>query len=211
MSEEVVVSARLDDIVNSLKIKHGVYKPGWGSRALAEAASQYNGKFLDMGTGSGFITISLALQGKECDAADISRTSLDCAEENFLNFGVFPMTINTDLYTNIGSKYDVIIYNPPKGSQETEKTRKLKSMAQKFVPKMARDFFEGIYQRFDRVRRRKEFLDFVEESRHYLNDDGVLLMNLLPSDATWLRYVDGYKITEKASNKRRTVVEIKYS
>jgi len=211
MSEEAVISARLDDIVNKIQVKRGVYKPGWGSRNLAETASHYSGKFLDMGAGSGFITLALYMQGKECDAADISRKSLDCAEENFMNFGIFPKMIHSNLYANIDSKYDVVIYNPPKGSHETEKTRLMKNLAQKFVPKRIRDFFEGVYQRFDRIRRRKELLDFVEESEQHLNDDGVLLMNLLPSDATWLRYVDGYKVTEKASNKRRTVVEIKYS
>ncbi len=211
MGEAVGVGGDLGNLVDKLEIEMGVFKPDWGSITLAEVASQYDGKFLDMGTGSGYITIALYLKDKEGDAADVSSRALRCAGENFMNFGVFPKTIKTNLYSGTDSKYDTIIYNPPKGANETEHIRMLKSMAMRFLPSFVIELSERIYQRVDMVRRRKELLGFVKESREHLNENGVLLMNLLPSDANWLRYVDGYTVTEKATNGRRTVAEIKYA
>ena len=76
---------------------------------------------------------------------------------------------------------------------------------------MANGFSRCTFRKNPPVGRRKELLGFVKESRQHLNEGGVLLMNLLPSDAIWLKYVDGYTVTEKATNRRRTVVEIKYA
>lgn len=62
-------------------------------------------RILDMGTGSGIIGVTLALElkerAKEIVLADISSQALDLALENALRLGAKVSTIQTDLFENI--------------------------------------------------------------------------------------------------------------
>ena len=76
-----------------------------------------NYRVLDLCTGSGCIGISLALLNSKInvDLADISTKALEVAEANIKHHALNDRVrcIQSDLFTNIQGKYDLIISNPP--------------------------------------------------------------------------------------------------
>ncbi len=76
--------------------------------------------FLDIGTGSGAITIALALEikGATFTAVDISEEALIVARKNAENNHVNINFKQSDLFSSTNETYDVIISNPPYVSEE---------------------------------------------------------------------------------------------
>ena len=77
---------------------------------------------LDIGTGSGNIGITLKkeLDNINVTMIDISKEALTVAEQNKNNLQADVTLIESDLFKNINSKYDVIISNPPYIKNEEE-------------------------------------------------------------------------------------------
>jgi ribosomal protein L3 glutamine methyltransferase len=75
------------------------------------------GKVLDICTGGGGIGIATALLWPDCevDLADISPDALDLAKKNVALHGLGSRvrTIQSDLFEDIHSRYDLIVANPP--------------------------------------------------------------------------------------------------
>lgn len=75
------------------------------------------GKILDMCTGSGCIGISCALQFRRArvDLADVSPDCLELAQRNIGRHGTSDRVraIQSDLFSNIDGRYDLIVANPP--------------------------------------------------------------------------------------------------
>lgn len=76
-------------------------------------------RILDVGTGSGCIAATLALEipGAELFAAEIAEEALDVAEENFRRLGARVTLRRTDALTDLAGQFpetfDVIVSNPP--------------------------------------------------------------------------------------------------
>lgn len=70
---------------------------------------------LDIGTGSGAIAISLKKERPSWDvlASDISVSALDLAKENANNCDAEVTFIESDVFSNISGKFDIIVSNPP--------------------------------------------------------------------------------------------------
>lgn len=81
---------------------------------------------LDLCTGSGCIAVACALAFPEStvDAVDISKEALEVAQINVERHHVADQVtlINSDLFTNVTAKYDLIISNPPYVSPEEYNT-----------------------------------------------------------------------------------------
>lgn len=103
------------------KVNENVLIPRFETELLVSKTIEYINKYfnkkvkvLDIGTGSGVIAITLS---KKIDslvtASDISKEALEVAKENAKNNNVNINFIHSNLFNNIGEKYDVIISNPP--------------------------------------------------------------------------------------------------
>ena len=105
-----------------LKVARGVLIPRFETEELVEWALEHlqdNDVVLDLGTGSGNITVALAkeaekkgLTGLKYYASDIADATLLISEENFLTYGVDVTTRKANVLLGLG-KFDLIISNPP--------------------------------------------------------------------------------------------------
>ena len=107
---------------NIIKVNKNVLIPRRETEELVEKTVNYIKKYLnteidilDIGTGSGCIPITLKklLPNSNITGADISKEALEVATSN-ASFNNTQVTfIESDVFTNITSKYDCIISNPP--------------------------------------------------------------------------------------------------
>ena len=134
-----------------------IYTPKEDSLLLAEVTKKYSKKkkVLDLGTGSGFLAkISLDAGAKSVLAADISQEAVEYAKSQGLN------AVQSDLFSNINEKFDLIIFNPPYlpfDSREDEESRKITTGGEKG----------------DEI-----LLKFFSQAPLYLNENGVILVVL---------------------------------
>lgn len=99
------------------RVNRDVLIPRPETEIIIDLAKKLNPKsILDVGTGSGCIAVSLALElsGTEVDAVDISKEALLIAEENTRILGARVNFIWSDLLENYGKKLpDLIVANLP--------------------------------------------------------------------------------------------------
>ncbi len=97
-----------------IEVAEDVYAPSDDSLLMISTINpRASQSVLEMGTGSGIIALHCARAGCEVIAADISQESLDCARNNAQINGLEIKFIQSDLFSNIDGKFDIIIFNPP--------------------------------------------------------------------------------------------------
>ena len=109
-------------------VNKNVLIPRFDTEVLVEEANKLitkkfdKAKVLDLCTGSGCIGITLKLLNDNLDVtlADISKDALEVAKINNDKFNLDLEIIESDLFSNINDKYDVITCNPPYISHEEE-------------------------------------------------------------------------------------------
>ena len=102
-----------------LVIPSGVFHPGFffSTRLLLE----YIGKrplegrsFLELGAGSGLISLFVSREGAKVVASDINPTAVECIRNNSQNNHVDLSVIQSDLFGDIPlQSFDIIAINPP--------------------------------------------------------------------------------------------------
>ena len=135
---------------------------------LAENPKE-NLKVLDIGTGSGAIALALAKNRPDwtITAADISQDALDLAMENVNNQGLTLFFIKSNCFSEISSKYDIIVSNPPYISRVDEAEVGLNVLhSEPHLALFADEDGLAIYRRI------------AEESKDYLNDGGKIYLEI---------------------------------
>lgn len=126
-----------------------------------------NQRVLDLCTGSGCIGITLALLNTQIDVdlADISQEALNVAEINIDRYHLRERVerIQSDLFSNINRKYDLIISNPP---YVTVKEHQHSPLEFKQEPVLA---LIGGQDGLDLIHR------ILQQAKHYLNPQGTLI------------------------------------
>ena len=128
-----------------------------------------NLRVLDIGTGSGAIALALAKNRPDWSvtAADISQDALDIAEENAKENSTDLIFIKSDCFSEISSKYDIIVSNPPYISRSDESEVGLNVLhSEPHLALFADEDGLAIYRRI------------AEESKDYLNDGGKIYLEI---------------------------------
>ena len=128
-----------------------------------------NLKVLDIGTGSGAIALALAKNRPDwtITAADISQDALDLAMENANNQGLTLFFIKSNCFSEISSKYDIIVSNPPYISRADEVEVGLNVLhSEPHLALFADEDGLAIYRRI------------AEDSKDYLNDGGKIYLEI---------------------------------
>ncbi len=140
---------------------------------MTVAAAEEGNSILDLCTGSGAIAVAVAKEleknGRKCrmTAVDISAEALDLAKENAEANEADVLFIQSDLFSRLRGRFDIIVSNPPYiPSAEIEG---LQREVREFEPRLALDGGEdglAIYRRI------------AEEASKYLNRGGMLIMEV---------------------------------
>ena len=176
-------------------VKEGVLIPRPDTEILVEEVIELakgKGKIniLDIGTGSGAITVSLAkyLKDAKIISVDISDIALEIAKKNAQNNYVDDRItfIKSDLFTNIDKdmKFDIIVSNPPYIKRKVIET--LDKQVKDFEPYNA---LEGGVDGLDFYRK------ITKQGKNYLNKGGFLAYEVghdQSEDVSKLMKNDGY-------------------
>lgn len=176
-------------------VKEGVLIPRPDTEVLVEEVIEL-GKdkgpinILDIGTGSGAITVSLAkyLVNAKITSVDISNIALEIGKKNAQSNDVDDRItfIKSDLFTNIDKdmKFDIIVSNPPYIKREVIET--LDKQVKDFEPYNA---LEGGIDGLDFYRA------ITTQGKNYLNKGGILAYEVghdQSEDVSKLMEKDGY-------------------
>ncbi len=92
-----------------------VYNPSDDSFLLLKVVDGVtSGKsILEMGPGTGLLSIHAAKLGARVTAADINPHAVECTIRNAARSGVRIEVVRSDLFEKVQGNYDVIVFNPP--------------------------------------------------------------------------------------------------
>lgn len=91
-----------------------VYPPSEDSILLIRSFDVEQGeKVLEIGSGSGIVSIHCMLNGAEVTCGDINPKAVALTRRNIDANGLKADVLETDVYSNIDGKYDTIIFNLP--------------------------------------------------------------------------------------------------
>lgn len=116
---------------NKFYVDERVLIPRFETEELVENTIKYINRFftepvdiIDLGCGSGVIGLTLEkkVSTKTVDLVDISQSALEVAQKNCGNLNSKANIIQSDMFSAVNKKYDVIISNPPyiKTNEEIE-------------------------------------------------------------------------------------------
>ncbi|MBI1821119.1 MAG: peptide chain release factor N(5)-glutamine methyltransferase [Nitrospirae bacterium] len=144
----------------SFKVGQGVLIPRQETELLVREALRYLkiGPFIDLGTGSGCIGISLLLESKEAVQGfglDFSEEAIAYARENAQSLGIVPRSLHFrtgDLFSplpaQLRNSFEMIVSNPPYLNMHLDK---IEPSVRLFEPRVALDGGEGGIKVYERI------------------------------------------------------------
>lgn len=155
----------------------GVYKPAEDTFLFLDNV-KCGEKVLEIGTGTGIISILCAKRGSDVTSVDISVKAVNCAIKNAKTNGVEIAVFQSNLFENVKGKFDTIIFNPP------------------YLP--TEDKIDGSEQWDGGIDGFKATRPFLREAMNYLTDEATIYLVL--SDQTDIRKLmsefQEYRFTE---------------
>ena len=158
------------------KVNRNTLIPRFETELLVEKTYNYikkyfnkdNIKILDIGTGSGCLAITLNKLLNSCDITgiDISSEALEVAKENNIINNTNVKFIESDIFSNVSDKYDVIISNPPYISYDDIEVMDIVKNNEPHLALYAKD--NGLYF-YDKI---------IKDSSKYLNDKFIMAFEI---------------------------------
>jgi release factor glutamine methyltransferase len=91
-----------------------VYPPSEDSILLIESLDVgQNEKVLEIGCGSGVVSVHCAAEGCDVTAGDINPKAVDLARKNLEANGLSAKVVETDVYSGVDGMFDTIVFNLP--------------------------------------------------------------------------------------------------
>ena len=119
-----------------LVVSPEVYKPLENEHACADYCRPGD-RVLDLGCGSGVCTVFTAPKAREVLAVDISPAAVRNTRENCDRFGLSNVTVReSDMFSTVDGKFDLILANPPYLNVEFEKEENQFATSVRFMPTM---------------------------------------------------------------------------
>ena len=158
------------------KVNRNTLIPRFETELLVEKTYNYikkyfnkdNIKILDIGTGSGCIAITLnkLLNNSDITGIDISSEALEIAKENNISNNTNVKFIESDIFSNVSDRYDVIISNPPYISYGDTEVMDIVKNNEPHLALYAKD--NGLYF-YDKI---------IKDRSKYLNDKFIMAFEI---------------------------------
>ena len=104
---------KLDQTID-IDVIDEVYNPSDDSYLLLRVIDPKPGEsMLELGPGTGLISMHAAKAGAIVTAADINPHAIECTRRNAAANGVRIETVISDLFQNVKGNFDIIAFNPP--------------------------------------------------------------------------------------------------
>lgn len=117
-----------------LVISPEVYKPLENEQACVDYCDA-NDRVLDLGCGSGVCAVFAAQKVREVLAVDISPAAVQNTKDNCERLGLHNVTVRqSDMFSNVDGKFDLILANPPYIAVEFEKEEEQFATSVRFLP-----------------------------------------------------------------------------
>lgn len=168
-----------------LNVPESVYYPREDSLLLAkvlEKENLANKRVLEIGCGSGFLSIVIASKGANATACDISKNAIKVTDSNAKQNNVEVTCLNSDLFSSIKSKFDLIVFNPP------------------YLPDESKN------KTYSGGKNGRETIEkFVKQAKKYLREGGriLLLISSLTGEKEVLSLLSAYSLKTKIIAKEK--------
>lgn len=182
-----------------------VYPPGEDTFLIADNISPGPGiRFLEIGVGTGLISILAAKRGAEVCGTDINHHAVSNAEHNAEKNNIAAEFHCCDLFSALSGKFDMIVFNPPYLPAAEGKYEQMFSKWERKALFGGKDGIEVIMR-------------FLEQSPMYLKKEGAMyLVSSSLGDTTRFRssFSEKYDFTDIAhrdlGNERLTLLMVKW-
>ncbi len=117
--QQTISEQEVEVLDKKFTVLPGMFAPLWGDSSLLAktlmAEVKSGNKVLDLGTGSGIQGIFSAENGAKVLSVDINEQALKCAQINIAKHNLQDKieVRQSDLFTNISERFNIIIFNPP--------------------------------------------------------------------------------------------------
>lgn len=115
-------------------------------------------RFLEIGTGTGIVSLSVAKNGAQVVTTDINRDAIANARWNFKNYGLDIPVLESDIYDALSSneKFDYIFWNHP-----------FNEGSRKDIPVLLRAGFDYKYESLEK---------YISQAKFHLNPGGKIML-----------------------------------
>ena len=92
----------------------GVYEPAEDSWLMVNHLPEITGSILEIGCGTGIISVHLASKGAQVTAVDLNPKAVEATRFNSMNNGVRVEVLEGDMFASVGGRrFGTIVCNPP--------------------------------------------------------------------------------------------------